>query len=299
MDLKLLEDLICLSETRSFSRSAELRGISQSTLSKRIRLLEGWVGTVLIDRSSYPVELTAKGRKVVAQAREAAALMAAMREAPSPRKRAGSVGIVGMHTLLRTMVPLWRDEIRRRGMRLLLDRIIQNNVYADNVEMFRAQEADLFVTFLHKDVAMDLPLPELNLMSLGHETIIAVSAPDAAGAPLHRVDADTFCYLGYSPGSFFHDCLRRTLDAIPHRVEVAANPMSVGLRSLALMGTGAAWLPEKLVAPHLRSGALVPCCPGFNVTVQAALIRHRTASAPAETLWRLSQDLFVGRRAVR
>ena len=297
MELKLLEDLICLSETRSFTRSAELRHISQSTLSKRIRLLEGWVGTVLIDRSTYPVELTPKGRKVVAQAREAAGVMASMREVPPPRKRAGSVGIVGMHTLLRTMVPLWRREVERRGMRLLLDRIIQNNVYADNVEIFRAHKADLFVTFLHEDVAVNLPLSELNLMSLGYETIIAVSAPDAAGAPLHRVDSDTFYYLGYSPGSFFHSCLRRKLDTIPHRVEVAANPMSVGLQSLALMGVGAAWLPEQLAAPHMKSGALVRCGPSLDVTVQAALMRHRAAPASAEALWRLSQDLFVARQS--
>ena len=61
MDTKWLEDFVSLAETRSFSRSAQLRHVTQPAFSRRIQSLEAWAGTDLVDRSSYPTKLTAAG----------------------------------------------------------------------------------------------------------------------------------------------------------------------------------------------------------------------------------------------
>src|SRR5581483_4757831 len=61
MELKWLEDFVSLAETRSFSRSAELRHVTQPAFSRRIQALEAWLGTELIDRSVYPTRLTQAG----------------------------------------------------------------------------------------------------------------------------------------------------------------------------------------------------------------------------------------------
>ena len=58
------------SETRSFSRSAQLRHVTQSAFSRRIQSLEAWAGVALIDRSSYPTRLTPAGDTLYAQALE-------------------------------------------------------------------------------------------------------------------------------------------------------------------------------------------------------------------------------------
>ncbi|MBL9048416.1 MAG: LysR family transcriptional regulator, partial [Tabrizicola sp.] len=44
MDLNWLEDFLALAESRSFSRAAEVRGVTQSAFSRRIRALEDWLG---------------------------------------------------------------------------------------------------------------------------------------------------------------------------------------------------------------------------------------------------------------
>lgn len=62
METNLLEDLITLESTHSFSRAAVLRHISQSTLSRRIKSLELWAGAELVDRSAYPTKLTPAGQ---------------------------------------------------------------------------------------------------------------------------------------------------------------------------------------------------------------------------------------------
>lgn len=70
MDTKWLEDFVSLAETRSFSRSAQLRHVTQPAFSRRIQSLELWAGTDLIDRSSYPTTLTPAGKKLHAKALE-------------------------------------------------------------------------------------------------------------------------------------------------------------------------------------------------------------------------------------
>ena len=61
MDTKWLEDFVSLAKTRSFSRSAQLRHLTQPAFSRRLRSLQAWAGVALVDRSSYPTRLTAAG----------------------------------------------------------------------------------------------------------------------------------------------------------------------------------------------------------------------------------------------
>ena len=58
MDTKWLEDFVSLAQTRSFSRSAQLRHVTQPAFSRRIQALEAWAGVDLVDRSIYPTRLT-------------------------------------------------------------------------------------------------------------------------------------------------------------------------------------------------------------------------------------------------
>ena len=70
METKWLEDFVSLAETRSFSRSAQLRHVTQPAFSRRIQSLEAWAGTDLVNRSSYPTTLTPAGEALYSQALE-------------------------------------------------------------------------------------------------------------------------------------------------------------------------------------------------------------------------------------
>ena len=47
MQLKWLEDLVALAQTRSFSRAAELRHVTHPAFGRRIKALEDWAGAAL------------------------------------------------------------------------------------------------------------------------------------------------------------------------------------------------------------------------------------------------------------
>mgnify|MGYP001024943323 CR=1 FL=1 len=58
MELKWLDDYIALIETGTFSAAAERRHVSQPAFSRRIQMLEEWLGVTLIDRSRKPLQFT-------------------------------------------------------------------------------------------------------------------------------------------------------------------------------------------------------------------------------------------------
>ncbi|THB70783.1 MAG: LysR family transcriptional regulator [Gammaproteobacteria bacterium] len=69
MDHTSLKVFIAVADTRSFSRAAELMFITQPAVSKRIKALEEFLDTRLIDRSGHTALLTAQGAELYKRAR--------------------------------------------------------------------------------------------------------------------------------------------------------------------------------------------------------------------------------------
>lgn len=69
MDLELLKSLLAVAETGSFSRAGTKLCVSQSAVSKRIKLLEELLGHPLLDRSGPILQLTEAGQIVERNAR--------------------------------------------------------------------------------------------------------------------------------------------------------------------------------------------------------------------------------------
>ncbi|MEP4377360.1 MAG: LysR family transcriptional regulator [Alphaproteobacteria bacterium] len=69
MDIKQLEYFMAIADARSFSRAADAVRISQSALSRQIRLLEEELQTTLFDRHGRGVELTDTGAVLRARAK--------------------------------------------------------------------------------------------------------------------------------------------------------------------------------------------------------------------------------------
>src|SRR5690606_36203802 len=70
MHIDWYQDFLALADTGKFTRAPRMRGSSQSALSRRIQLLEAYLGATLIDRSKNPIRLTAAGEALLPNALE-------------------------------------------------------------------------------------------------------------------------------------------------------------------------------------------------------------------------------------
>ena len=116
VETKWFEDFVSLAETRSFSRSAQLRHVTQPAFSRRIQSLEAWAGIDLVDRSSYPTRLTPAGETLHAQALEMLGSLQAARNMMRGHKAAGNdmIEFAVPHSLAFTFFPHWAVELRKR-----------------------------------------------------------------------------------------------------------------------------------------------------------------------------------------
>jgi DNA-binding transcriptional LysR family regulator len=130
METKWLEDFVSLAETRSFSRSAQLRHVTQPAFSRRIQALEAWAGTDLVDRSSYPTRLTAAGNTLYDQALEVLQALQNTRAMLRAHTSAGTdmVEFAVPHTLAFTFFPAWVSSLRE-DFGPLKSRLIALNVH--------------------------------------------------------------------------------------------------------------------------------------------------------------------------
>ena len=126
---QMAEDFVSPAETRSFSRSAQLRHVTQPAFSRRIQALEAWAGTDLVDRSSHPTRLHRRRHHAVRPGAGGAAgagrTRAMLRGIPAAARhgRVRRAAHAGLHLL-----PAWVSAVRA-DFGPLKSRLIALNVH--------------------------------------------------------------------------------------------------------------------------------------------------------------------------
>ncbi len=116
------------------------------------------------------------------------------------------------------------------------------------------------------------------MLTLAQDRVLAVCAPDEDGQPLHPLDSgNAVHFLGYGNSSFFGSVLSRLLAERPLALStMTTNAMAIALRSLALVGCGATWLPESLIQQDLATGRLCRAAgEDWDIDVDVVLFRNR------------------------
>ena len=298
METKWLEDFVSLAETRSFSRSAQQRHITQPAFSRRIQALEAWAGTDLVDRSAYPTRLTAAGEGFHAQALEVLGTLQATRNMMRAHQASGGdmIDFAVPHTLAFTFFPHWVMDLRKRfgGLK---SRLIALNVH-DAALRLTEGSCDLLIAYHHASQPLQLPAERYEMLSLGQESLAPYAKADAGGAPLFRLPGTAGArvpLLSYGAGAYMARMvdLIAKLSATPlHFEPIYETDMAEGLKAMALEGHGVAFLPASSVREELKGRRLVRAAPAgeHEVTMEVRIYRERPevarhAKAGAQALW--------------
>ncbi|HMA07135.1 MAG TPA: LysR family transcriptional regulator, partial [Ramlibacter sp.] len=169
METKWLEDFVSLAETHSFSRSAQLRHVTQPAFSRRIQALEAWAGTDLVDRSSYPTRLTPAGETLRGQAMEMLQALQTTRAMLRGHSTAGHdvIEFALPHTLAFTFFPGWVSGLRQQ-FGPIKSRLIALNVH-DAVMRLVEGGCDLLIAYHHDALPLQLDAARFEMVTLGQE----------------------------------------------------------------------------------------------------------------------------------
>lgn len=296
METKWLEDFVSLAETHSFSRSAQLRHVTQPAFSRRIQALEAWAGTDLVDRSSYPTRLTPAGKTLYNQSLEMLQGLQSTRAMLRGHTSSGQdfIEFAVPHTLAFTFFPAWVSGLRDE-FGPFKSRLIALNVH-DAVLRLIEGSCDLLISYHHDSQPFQLNADRYEMVSLGQEVVAPFSRANSAGQPEFSLPGragQPLPYLGYAPGAYLGrmvDLLLKQASEPIHLERVYETDMAEGLKAMALEGHGLAFLPLSAVKEEIQEGKLVRAGAGLEMVMDVRVYRERPSakdagSSPAQALW--------------
>ncbi|WP_425088102.1 LysR family transcriptional regulator [Stappia sp.] len=293
METNWLEDFLKLAEEGNFSRAAEARNSSQPAFSRRIRGLEDWVGTKLIDRDTHRIALTEAGETFRTVAEDVLRRLAQGRDQAREvgGAEAGTLRFAATHALSLTFFPDWlRDQGDDQDLATV-------SLLADNMQacekIMLAGKADFLLCHHHPSSPHRLEPGGFLSIRLGEDRLVPVCLPEADGrarfALPGRAD-EPLPYLAYDDRSGMGRILAAAQVICERHAAlrpVFRSHLATALLRMARDGKGIAWAPHSLCAPDLASGRLVRAgSEDWDVPMEIHLFRPRARQGHAvETFW--------------
>ena len=294
LTLDQLRVLVTIAEAGSFSAAGRRLGRAQSAISQAIATLENVQGVALFDRSGFRPVLTEAGRVLVTQAR----------------------AVLGGAARFEAMAAATRDGVEPE-LAIAIDPLVPTDAFIDSLHALRAAfpclsvsfsteglggaerrlrrgEAALALCLLLPGVPEDVVAPPL--LGIDLVPVVSVDHPLARlDRPATRTDLAEHVQLVLSDPS--------TPDGPSYGV-VASRPwrfVDLGRRlEFLLAGMGWCRMPERLVAPHLTAGHLMPLVieddpagAKGSLTIYAAHLRDRPLGRAGSWLLANLQTQFM------
>jgi len=252
MDIRQLDMFRAVAEEGSFTRAAERLHVSQSAISRQVKLLEDELGGTLLHRGARRVALTHPGELLLKMAnrvsRDIQEVVSQISETHALTR--GTLTLAGGMTVCMYILPRLLKKYRSLHKKVDL-RVVSSS--ADSLlRMLRAHEVDLAL--------MTLPIvaKDLEVVPVLREEMVVVTAP---GHPLPRPrgvepqELGRFPLILYEAGSNTRKVQDQFLLEEQVPVEVAMETENVEIiKSMVANGLGITLIPYAAIAKDVRHG---------------------------------------------
>jgi DNA-binding transcriptional LysR family regulator len=282
VELVWLEDFLEIVATRNFSSAAAARNISQSAFSRRIKSLEAWIGTELIDRSTYPVRLTAAGTMFVPHCQDLTRDIYRVRSDCLNLAGAGlqSLSFAALHTLAIYFYPGWFSTLVPAESRTRSS--MHAGDFLECIEKLSLGKCDFALVYDHPDGLPVLETGPFESVLVGRDVLVPVSGTDATGHALFSLEPPDNAPVPFLAYTWNDGYLGKLISLIRARRPVPLNLATVyesalaeGLKQMAIAGAGIAWLPLICARDALDAGRLVQIGgPHVTLDMQIRLFRR-------------------------
>ena len=267
MQLDLIETFLDLMESRSFHLTAERLGITQSTVSTRVRSLESELGSRLFSRGRSGATPTAAGKRFEEHARSIKASWGlARQELGSLDRHEGALRIACTVSLVDSLLPDWMDRLLTEMPKLALH--VEADYSPQMIDDIAFGNLDLGLLYAPRY------LPEIQFELVLKQQFVLVSS---IARQISDIDLSTYVRAGYTPS--LEKAHSELLPAL------SRPRLSVGLDMIAMdwlrRHGGSAYVPRHAL-DDLLAGGLHPVvdAPAIEQPVYLAMhIRRRSSGA--------------------
>jgi LysR family transcriptional regulator, hydrogen peroxide-inducible genes activator len=276
-NLRQLEYLVAIDETRHFRRAAERVNTTQPTLSEQLKALETRLGAQLVERSRSRVVMTPLGREIVRIARRM------LSDAEEIRTLAASGGRGGLSGVLRLglpptvgpyLLPLIIPQLKAAYPKLKL--YVREELPSGLPASLEQGRYDLVLSLL------PVQSTELQSEALFREPLylaVAAGHPLAGRTRLRRSDLKNQDILALSQGHQLHDVVLGLCESYGARLRYDYEGTSLDtLREMVAMGLGVTFLP----------GLYVNAVAGKDASIRTLKLTDRDVYRTIGLFWRRS-----------
>ena len=291
MDIKLLEDFVCLATLESFTAASRERNITQSAMSRRVKSLEAWLGTELINRDSNVFDLTPQGRIFVPEAEVILRRLYNAREAARVLGTNGDfeITVAAQNSIAQTLFPDWVKRLETRLDRVFV-RLISEKL-SECIDLLNQGHVNYM--FCYANEALTLPIDEKKFpcTTVGKDSLIPVTVPGPEQTPLFSLPGTAekpLPFVAYAHDSVFGKTIDRLIQGKSHHCYLSRryeNAYSHTLKSLVKEKLGFAWLPQSSIVADLADGTL--CRAGdkhWDIEFDIRLYYHHAPASSRENI---------------
>ena len=251
MNIRYLEILEAIEQTKSFTGAAKKLHLTQSAVSHAVAELEEQAGTPLFQRLPRGVEPTRCGRTLLEESRE---LLAASRKLDQKINHLEDLTTIQIASSI-TIASFWLPSVLRELKRSYPDLHVQVRVVSAHAAMDLLKTGEADIAFWEGADSFE----SFQVISLGTYRLAAACAPDYPISD-HPVPLSLLCRHPL----LLRECGSAVRDTFDHTLSLAglkASPVWESVNSFSLMkaagaGLGVTILPEALLSDSLRQHKL-------------------------------------------
>jgi LysR family transcriptional regulator, hypochlorite-specific transcription factor HypT len=298
MNIKRLEDFIALAQTRSFSKAAQLRGITHPAFGRGVKDLEAWVGAPLVTRGSNPVQLTNLGDEFLETARDTVANLYSVRDRATQAKTQ-QIRISTGRTLARTLVADWINQQfkisqQKHGLADISFTVSTGSLNEAALDL-EANNSHFLAAYHHPSLDLKLDARRFKFKTLGQDKLVPVATEQFIKAmkpkqPLNFLQFEKTLALR----KIFDESAETRAQNLPMLRTLVDCDSPDAVHALALKGLGIAWLPWSLVvADHKQQRLQIVGENQWQIPFDIRIYRKRQRlSDIAEKIWTSTETVF-------
>ncbi|MGH1482366.1 MAG: LysR family transcriptional regulator [Geminicoccales bacterium] len=295
MRLEWIEDILAVHDTGSLRAAAEIRFLTASAFTRRIKTIETALGVELFDRSRKPVMLKPHVLELATEMRDAVATLRNIKrglsDAGNDRER--RVTIISQHTLTVTWAPRLTRLI---GTDNNLNVRIGSGTKSDCLLSLLKREAEMALVYEARDEPPSMDPSQGDRLVIGYEHFVPVARLDDNPALQQSLARRHIPLIRYPGINFLGEVQNRTLNRAAGDdltfSTVAETGLGPAVVEFVKQGFGVGWLPRSIVADELAANSLAILSDMLgDFTLDIAILRSKgRSSETSERLWSLVES---------